>query len=361
MKNHSPERYRETLIVEKIATLLGFGYLAKKVPGRDPYPPYLFYGFSILFELGVIQVARYLSGRKPAILVDPFWIAIPLGVILAIISVRYMADRYAEAIAQLRVHDRIDEKEAEQFKCLLPMKVKLSLYAVTVILFFSNDLFNVGLSTIIEVEGLLPALLARLFVIPLGYLPLMIEFVLLYFSIHVLLPRRIASTEVGLFFYDPRNMGGFAPIGQLLKRTYYVYTAVLILYFLFTYGSTIASEIIQSPLPEPGLVEAAFFSFAWLVGLASMTYSMYTIHRVMVSEKQQHIREFEEQLLSAIDDPYNIKSAEITDPDTLEDSRQRLEQVRATKEYPTTFTMWTQILISVFLPQALNMAVQMGI
>lgn len=189
----------------------------------------------------------------------------------------------------------------------------------------------------------------------------MVEFVLLYFSIHVLLPRRIASTDIGLFFYDPRNMGGLAPIGQLFKRTYYLFTAGLLLYFVVVYGHIIFSEVIQNPYPEPGLVTTAFFSFAWFVGLGLTTYSMYTIHRVMSSEKEQRIRRLEERMREAIDNPYDIESAKITDSEKLDDTRRRLKQVRATKEYPTTFTMWSQILISVLLPQAVNLAVQIGV
>jgi len=41
----------------------------------------------------------------------------------------------------------------------------------------------------------------------------------------------------------------------------------------------------------------------------------------------------------------------------IEITRQ-LEHVRSMKEYPTTFTMWSQILVSVILPQILNMSVQ---
>lgn len=361
MESTDRDRYRERLLVERIAALFGFAKLADRIPRWNPYPPYLFYGFWILFDIGVLNVYRHLTGGRQAFLVDPFWIAIPLGLVLATIGVRYMRDGYADAIAQLRVHERIENSDPEPFQRTLPMRVKLGAYGIGLGLFFWNALFNIGLSTIFAIEGVVPGLVANFFLIPVVYLPLMVEFVLLYFSIHVLLPRRIAAADIGLFFFDPRNMGGFAPIGQLLKRTYYLFTGGLLLYFLMTYGSTIVSEFIQTPHPEPGFAEAAFFSLAWLGGLASLAYSMHTIHRVMISEKEERIRRLEAQLRSAIENPYDIESAEFTDPETIEDSRRRLEQVRATRDYPTTFSMWSQILVSVLLPQALNMAVQIGL
>lgn len=354
-------QYRDDLLVEKVAALFGFKKLADWFPRWSPYPPYLFFGFWILFDIAVLNVYKHVTGGTHALLIDPFWLTIPVGLGLATVGVKYMADGYADAITQLRIHDRINSEEAEKFKETVSLNHKLGAYGIALVLFYTNLFVNFGLSTVLEISGLGPVIVANFFLIPFVWLPLMVEFVLLYFSIHVLLPRRIASADIGLFFYDPRNMGGFAPIGQLLKRTYYLFTAGLLLYFLLTYGSTITSKVIQSPYPEPGLIEAAFFSLAWLVGILSMAYSMYTIHRVMSNEKEERIRRLEDKLRDAIDDPYDIESSEITDPDKLEDSRRRLEQVRATKEYPTTFTMWSQILISVLLPQAMNMAVQIGI
>lgn len=361
MQVEQANQYREKLLIEKITALFRFDKLAEAIPWSNPYPPYLFYGFWILFDIAGLNVYKHLTGGTHALISDPFWIAAPLGLVLATIGIRYMSDAYADAMSQLRVHDRVDDSAVKKFSNILSLKTKFGLYSVGLLLFLSNTLINVGITQVFEIEGVVPGLIANFFLVPVVYLPLVVEFVLLYFSIHILLPRRIASTEIGLFFYDPRNMGGFAPIGQLLKRTYYIYTAGLLLYFLMTYGSVIFSKLSQNPYPDPGILGSVFFSLAWFIGLASMAYSMHTIHRVMSSNKERRIRRLEEKVRSAIDNPYDIESAEISDPEKLEDSRRRLEQVRATKEYPTTFTMWSQIVVSVILPQALNMVVQVGI
>lgn len=361
MPDDGATRYRDDLLIETFATLFRFDELAEAVPQWNPYPPYLFYGVWILFDVAILNVYKQLTGGTHALLADPFWITTPLGLVVATIGIRYMADEYADAISQLRISDRIDDSDADRFASILSPEIKAGVYVVAVVLFLWHTLINVGLNTVITIEGVVPGIVTNFFLVPVVYLPLLVEFVLLYFSIQILIPRRIAKTDLGLFFYDPRNMGGFAPIGQLLKRTYYLYTAGLLLYFLMTYGSIIFAKLSQNPYPDPGILGAVFFTLAWLVGVASMAYSMHTIHRVMSSNKEQRIRRLEDRVRSAINNPYDIESAEITDPDTLEDSRRRLEQVRATKEYPTTFTMWSQILVSVILPQALNMVVQIGI
>jgi hypothetical protein len=36
--------------------------------------------------------------------------------------------------------------------------------------------------------------------------------------------------------------------------------------------------------------------------------------------------------------------------------RERLNLVTATREYPATFTMWSQLLVGVMVPKALQMA-----
>lgn len=149
-------------------------------------------------------------------------------------------------------------------------------------------------------------------------------------------------------------MAGFAAVGQLLKRSYYLYTAGLLLFFGLVYGPV----LLQASGYVPGLAELLFFSTAWFVGLLSIGYSMYTMHQFMSGEKEQRIRELEDELHRAIKNPYDINNSEVADQEQLDETRRRLEQVRNTRVYPATFTMWSQIAISVLLPQFLQLTVQ---
>ena len=84
---------------------------------------------------------------------------------------------------------------------------------------------------------------------------------------------------------------------------------------------------------------------------------MFCVHEIMKSEKEKRIQELEAELMAVMDNPFDVHAAEVTDPDQYETVQNRLQHVRDTKTYPTTFTMWSQIFISVLLPQALSMVV----
>ena len=85
---------------------------------------------------------------------------------------------------------------------------------------------------------------------------------------------------------------------------------------------------------------------------------MYTIHQLMSEQKEQRIRELEAELHQAIENPYDINNSKVVDQDKLDDARRRLKEVRNTRVYPATFAMWSQIAISVLLPQLLQLTVQ---
>jgi hypothetical protein len=128
----------------------------------------------------------------------------------------------------------------------------------------------------------------------------------------------------------------------------------LLLFFFLVYGTVFLS----TGGYVPGLFEFVFFSSAWLVGLLSIGYSMYSIHQFMSGEKEKRIRELEDELHTALENPYDINNSRIVDQEQLDDARRRLEQVRDTRVYPATFTMWSQIAVSVLLPQLLQLTVQ---
>jgi hypothetical protein len=258
-----------------------------------------------------------------------------------------MFRRYEEALATIPVQERVDSSEIDQFQRIFSWRVKVIIYVSAVVVLYANTLLNVGVPDRVTAINFL-------FTWEFVFLPIIVEFALTYYGIHFLLPRQIKNTEFNLFFYDPRNMGGFAALGQLLKRSYYIYTGGLVLFFFLVYGPVLLSVNGY----EPGVFELVFFSTAWVVGLLSIGYSMYTMHQIMSAEKEQRIRELEEDLHEALENPYDIKNSEITDREQFDDARKRLEQVRSTRVYPATFTMWSQIAISVLLPQLLQMTVQ---
>lgn len=288
----------ETLLVEQFAALFGFDWLAEMLPG-DIYPPYLYLVVFIIFDFAVVNTYSHFAGDATHVLLDsPYVIVGPLGVLLAAVGIRYLAVNYADAVEDLPLDDK-DRDDVAAFERIVPLRVKVMVYGVALIGIYANIIANVGLGNVVAAEG--PAgLINVLFVWEVGYLPFAVEFGLMYFGVHVLLPRRIANAEITMFFYDPRNMGGFAAIGQLLKYSYYLYTAGLLLYFVLTYGSVLFSFGGTIPT-KPGLVEAVFFSAAWIVGVATIAYSMSTMHRLMAGRKEQRISELEAEIEDIIE------------------------------------------------------------
>jgi len=368
MQRDDPDRYRDRLLIERIAARLGFERLAERLPG-DVYPPYVLVAVALVIQFGVVDGYNFFVTGRSTVLDNPTSVITGLGLILAVAGSRWMRDSYAEAVADLRPSERermpsdtarTSESFPDAFRSITPLRVKLAFLAVGYVAFFANAFFLLGIDTIVEIRGVFGTVLRDFLVLPVVVVPAMIEFGVLYLGIHVGLPRRIARADLDLFYYDPRNMGGFAAVGELLKRSYYLLTAGLVLYFFLVYGPVILSGILPTPFPEPKTPILVMFTLLWLAGVVSIAYSMYRIHTVMSRKKAATIREIEDEIRDILDDPYDINTAHIADHDRREAIEHRLQQVRATKEYPSTFTMWSQIAISVLLPQALQLAVQVA-
>lgn len=350
--------FKQKLFIERLSELFGFDLLANKIPFGNLYPPYLYLATFLFVDFVIINGYQELTGGRHIIRASPTAAVGPIAVILAGIGIKYMSNKYAGVVSKLRVTDTdrdIRPRHISSFKSMVPFRTKVFVYLLSAGALYTHILLNVGINNILAFEGP-TALVNRLFVWQIGYLPFVVEFGLLYFSIHFSVPRRIKQANLRLFFYDPRNMGGFAPVGQLLKHSYYLYTFGLLLFFLLTYGPFILD--IGDTVTIPGITEAAFFSLVWFVGILSIGYSMWTVHQIMSSQKEMKIREIEEEIREIIDNPYEINSSSVSDENKLDDLQRRLKQVRGTRVYPATFTMWSQIGISVLLPQALQLAVQ---
>lgn len=351
------DRYRPDLLVEWVADQTRVTRLADAVPGNI-YPPYLLVGVLLFIDYGIIQTYNYLFTDNISWISTPSNLTLALGLVVAVFGVRYMADQYAHAVASLRFSDRPNPPDSSRFETLVPFRVKLGVYIVGLLIYYLNLFLGPGAQTVIAVEGLFKFVVGQFFLAPLVNLVLVVEFAILFLGIQFLLPRRIAQSDLDLFFHDPRNMGGFGQVGQLLKRSYYVYTAGVLVYFLVAYGDAIASAILNSPYPDPGVQVAAFFTIAWGAGFLSIIFSMKQMHRLMTQKQSERIRELEADIMRVIKHPYDIRSSQITDEEAMRTNERQLSQVRATKSYPTTFTMWSQIAISILLPQALQLAVQ---
>lgn len=360
------DQHKDKLLVDGIATLLGFQRLSEplsRMLSREIPPSYLLVITALIIQLVILDGYNYFITGKNSFVDDPGRLILSFGAILAVVGIHWMQRTYADAVAELELSQR-DNKQAQEvkhtFTSLVPFRVKIYVYVVAVMASLFNLFVLFGFSTVVEIEGLPRAVINNFVLRPVVFIPLVVEFALLYFSIHFLLPRRIDRADLDLFFYDPQNMGGFAPVGQLLKKSYYLYTGGLLVYFGLAYWPLILSDFLslnhEYPPPEPYL--AVYFTAFWLFGVISIAYSMYRMHTVMSRKKDKAIREIEAEIKSLLDDPFDINADHIDNQEKREEIQHRITRIRQTKRYPSSFTMWSQIGISVLLPQALQLALQ---
>ncbi|MFB6106779.1 MAG: hypothetical protein ABEJ70_07380 [Halobacteriaceae archaeon] len=351
-------RYRDDLLIEHVAAAFGFDRLSEALPGPAVYPPYLFVATGLFVEYGLFDLYNYFVTGKSSFVTQPNSLAIPAMVVVGVVGLRYVHDTYADSVRDLGVEDDavgIDADVRPDFEGLVSFRVRVGAYLAALAVYYAFVVFVLGVDSLVEISGVGLVLYAQLVSFPLIVVPVLVELAVSYVAVHALVPRRIARADLGLFFYDPRNLGGFEPVGRLLKRSYYIYTAILLLWFVQTHAPVVLSTVISSPYPPPGPVIKAAISAAWLVGVATIGYSMYRIHAIMKRKKSARIRALEADLKDAVKDPYDAHRENIEDRERYDEVQENLAQVRGTKTYPTTFAMWSQIFVSVLLPQALNM------
>ena len=344
----------EKLLIERFASVFGFEKLSECLPGNI-YPPYLYITAFIILDWGIINTYAHVAGDGTHVLLNsPQTVLMAVGLFLAVAGIRYFSTGYTNVVENLPL-DEVDI-DPTPFERIVDFRFKLAVYGVAVVGFYVYIITIIGLEGIAAADGT-ANLINWLFLFQVSYIPVMIEFGVLYFAVQLLLPRRISYADIPMFFYDTRNMGGFAPVGQLLKYSYYFYTAGLLLYFIKTFGPILFSFGGTTPAGS-GPVEVLVFSVAWLIGVGSIGFSMYTMKRLMSNKKGQEIAEVEREIQEIIENPYDISESKISEADRYEDILLRRQEIRETRVYPASFTMWSQIGISVLLPQAMNIVVQ---
>lgn len=347
----------EELLIERLASLFGFGILAEKFPDRNLDPVYLYVGTFIFVNIAFGTAYRYVQTGVIGFIENPFGLSLSLGVAIATIGIKYMHDAQQTAEEQILAKDQV-LSGFSNYRSTVSLRTKFLLYGLIVCAYFVYEVFVIGISTLLQTQGPVLAVFYNVIILPFCYIAIGVEFVLVYSSVHFLLPRKLAHSDLKLFFLDARDMGGFQPVGELFKKSYYVYTAGLIVYLAFFYGPVVLGGGPTNGAVQTGPVITVLFTVLWLLGIGTLSYSMYQTHKIMASEKEVRLSDIETKLEKVVSDPYESDQPEITDPEKLEAIQFQLEQIRNTSEYPTTFTMWTQIGISVLLPQALQMGLQ---
>ncbi|SEV88234.1 hypothetical protein [Halobacterium jilantaiense] len=349
---------QEPLLIDFIAEKLRFKKISDFLPGNIK-PAYILAFLGPFIDIGIIDPYRYIVADEPMFVQRPQLLITLGGLVFGVYGIYWMRDTYVDAAKSLSVAEGADENEfTGNFEEIVSFRTKLCALGVFIIISFSNIFFIQGLSQSIRLEGVLGTIVVNVISNPLATFPVIVEFGLMYFGITVLMPGKIENADVKLFFYDSRRMGGFGKIGNLFKRSYYLYSIGLLMYSLVIYGPPLAGEFAVSIYPNAPRYLTIAFMIMWVFGVLSISSSMYRTHRVILKKKNKELDRVNERLHTLLDQPYDIELDDPPHQEELNSIQNHLEKVRSTREYPSTFITWTQIGISVVLPQLLNISIQ---
>lgn len=97
-------------------------------------------------------------------------------------------------------------------------------------------------------------------------------------SVEFIAPWRLSNSDVGIHFLDPQGVGGLRPLGELVKKAYYVMIG-LIGYAFITYAPFIESW--TTPFGANVL-----FTAIWVSTVATVAFAVLTLHRFMRRENR---------------------------------------------------------------------------
>ncbi|AQL44590.1 hypothetical protein BV210_16705 [Halorientalis sp. IM1011] len=315
--------------------------------------PLICWGIGVfVLDLIVLQGIKELTGYTATFFVNPTWVIQPVLVLFASFVVIFLHDRYRAVLEEIDVAARTTDPD--RFDTLAPHSFRAFLY----LLFLGYGLWqfgiNVGAGTITEIGGV-AELLGVAVVIPFGYGVIFSEFLATYVGIMLVFPRKVRRSDFRLNFLDPEGLGGLRPAGELMKTTYYFLVVGLVGFLVVLYGPAIVDPLTGSTYPDPGVVTNLLFTLVWVLSIVTMIYGLSQIHWFMKRTKREELTRLDRELRSSVVDPFDLDTFEIADEDRYNETNRRIEYVTKTQEYPTTFTMWMQILIGLILPKAIQM------
>lgn len=342
------EPYQGDLWLDSVAGLLGFKQLSEWLPGDIP-PSYLYaIGLLLVVETG-LNLPAYLAGTSVIYIDNPFFILQPIALIAGAIGARLLRRRYHRVVQEMRISERVEEPAplVDIVPAWLPWTLFILAAGGSLIRFFARG----GFQPVYQSMGP-EAVIGYVIVNPFIWSPIAAQFLAVYLSIMIIAPWRFARSELRIDFLDPQGLGGLRPIGELVKHTYYYMASGLVLFAFVLYGPTLLS----GTMARTDITNIIFTS-AWLLTVGSVVFSVLVLHRFMHREKHEELQRLDFAMRNHLENPWNITRYEVvTDcEDTVEEIRSRMQQVSATNEYPATFSIWSQILLSIIVPKLLQL------
>lgn len=337
----------------RVVNGLGFGAVADRLPFVDD--PLVLYAVAVVaFEVGVLQLVRTVTGHGLTFVENPLWLLRPLILVGAAVLTGQLHDRYDRTLREMSIHERTNE--LDRFEGLVPPRLTWLFVAVGLGFTIPNALFVIGVPQLLAGGGI-AGVLQFLVVVPFGYVPVLATFLSTYVAIEVITPRRIADSDLGLYYLDPEGLGGMRPVGELVKLAYYYLMIGLVVFLVALYGPHILGGVFAiGSAWEPGLVANLGFTAVWVAAVMTMVYGLFTLHQFMRRQKREKKQDLDALAREHVENPWEVDSFDVPEEEreTYEDIRERMDLVSSTKEYPATFTMWAQLVVGVMIPRAVQ-------
>jgi len=318
---------------------LGFRWVADRLPGE--LSPALLYAVVTVVGTNAATLVYNLSiGADTVYTTNPYYALEVVLLPAAVVAAQSLHREYDRAMAEMRVAERASDPAP--LLDLVPEWVPWTLFGTAVV---TQGIFPgpVDFSDATAVFG-------NFVILPFIYTPIVVQLFATYVAIEILAPIRLWRSDVGIDFLDPEGVGGLRPIGELIKRSYYYIAVGLVGYALITYapfidwGWTVSTEA------------NTLFTSIWVLTVAGVAFGVFVLHRFMYREKREEIRRLKRQLRGHIENPYDVRSYEVPAEKeaVVADLRERIRRVNDTSEYPATFSIWSQLLLSIVLPKAIQ-------
>lgn len=278
-----------------------------------------------------------------------FFILQPLALLGAVYGAHSLQGRYHDVMNEMHIADRASNPEA--LINIVPRRLALGFFLLGVVFTLIRSGVVIGFGQIYQDAGW-TGLFGWIVMFGLVYPPIVAQFLAVFFSIELRAPVKLAQSDVGIDFFDPEGIGGLRPIGELIKHAYYYMFAGLIAFLLVMYGPFLAA-------PEWSTSEFAGIAFTvvWILTIAVVGFAVFVLHRFMRREKRREKQRLEQELNELAENRWDVREFRIRDDkrEVAEELRTRLDRVSQTKEYPATFSIWSQLLLSIVIPKGFQL------
>lgn len=335
------EVYR--LWVEQTAFYLGFGRVSTRLFGDSVYAPYIYILTILLIDVPILSTIVYVL--RPGVTFHPFldyplWFFIPVGLIIGTWGMRKIRSQYEYAISNTG-------RVSKPIEVPTPRRFRMSVYIGALVLYLISVWPN--LTEALTIEGPLIGGIKWLVIIPVFYIPLIVEFFVVYLHSLFFLPIAIYLQNISLDFADPQNLGGMEPVGNLLINGTQLYYLGLGIWTVWS----IIHRITDMGAWGGGFVgNNLFFGITWITGGILFFIAVLVVHSNMKRQRTKKIKEITQRIRELGNDDKMFPYVNIDDADLLIKYNQEhinMAKIRETRTYPIAIEkFWELFGVAIF-------------